>query len=78
MISLSKEDKKIKSYWKRICKIQAKQTEKGKKKYGKPLEYANEMTMLERLEYLEEELIDGLMYVEHIKEYLVNGKNIEG
>lgn len=29
------------------------------------------MSIVERLEYLQEELIDGLMYIEHIKSYLV-------
>ncbi len=55
------------SYWENICKIQARQTAKGIKKYGKRLEDNRVLTMTERLEYLEEELIDGLMYIEHIK-----------
>lgn len=54
-------------YWAEICRIQARQTEKGVKKYGRRLEDNHELTMRERLEYLEEELIDGLMYIEHIK-----------
>jgi hypothetical protein len=60
-----------KSYWANICKMQKKQTEKGLKKYGQILEENTDMTILERLEYLEEELIDGLMYLEHIKEIFV-------
>jgi hypothetical protein len=54
-------------YWAEICKIQSRQTEKGVKKYGRRLEDNHDLTMIERLEYLEEELIDGLMYIEHIK-----------
>lgn len=54
-------------YWAEVCKIQKRQTEKGVKKYGRRLEDNHELTMIERLEYLEEELIDGLMYIEHIK-----------
>lgn len=54
-------------YWGEVCKIQKRQTEKGVKKYGRRLEDNHELTMTERLEYLEEELIDGLMYIEHIK-----------
>lgn len=54
-------------YWGEICKIQARQTEKGLAKYGKRLEDNEDLGVIERLEYLEEELIDGLMYIEHIK-----------
>lgn len=54
-------------YWAEICKIQARQTEKGVKKYGQRLEDNEDLGVIERLEYLEEELIDGLMYIEHIK-----------
>lgn len=54
-------------YWAEICKIQKRQTEKGIAKYGRRLEDNHNLTMTERLEYLEEELIDGLMYIEHIK-----------
>ena len=60
-------------YWNRICKIQQKQTEKGIRTYGQTLEENTSMSAIERLEYLEEELIDGLMYIEHIKE-LFGGK----
>ena len=54
-------------YWAEICKIQARQTEKGLEKYGQRLEDNESLGVIERLEYLEEELIDGLMYIEHIK-----------
>ena len=54
-------------YWREICKIQARQTEKGLAKYGQRLEDNENLGIIERLEYLEEELIDGLMYIEHIK-----------
>ena len=57
-------------YWSRICEMQKRQTEKGLNKYGQILEENTSMTIIERLEYLEEELIDGLMYLEHIKEML--------
>ena len=57
-------------YWANICEMQKRQTEKGLNKYGQILEENTDMTILERLEYLEEELIDGLMYIEHIKEML--------
>lgn len=54
-------------YWDNICAMQKKQTEKGIKTYGQTLEQNKSLTPLQRLEYLEEELIDALMYIEHIK-----------
>ena len=56
-------------YWERIEAIAERQRAKGISKYGDGLE-KNPMDIIERLEYLEEELIDGLFYIEHIKEYL--------
>ena len=55
-------------YWNRVCEIQEKQTQKGVKKYGQILEENETMTPIERLEAIEEELIDALMYIEHLKE----------
>lgn len=57
-------------YWENICEIQKRQTEKGIRSYGQRLEENQAMTMIDRLEYLEEELVDGLMYIEHIKSLL--------
>lgn len=54
-------------YWANVCAIQKRQTEKGIRKYGQRLEDNTALSRVERLEYLEEELIDGLMYIEHIK-----------
>lgn len=56
-------------YWERICAIADKQRAKGVATYGQGLE-DNPMKIIERLEYLEEELIDGLYYIEHVKEWL--------
>jgi hypothetical protein len=61
------DSKSLSVYWSNICEMQERQTEKGLKKYGQVLEENTAMTILERLEYLQEELIDGLMYIEHIK-----------
>lgn len=58
-------------YWDRVSKIQARQTEKGINTYGQILEDNTAMSIKERLEYYEEELIDALMYIEHIKEVIV-------
>ena len=60
-------------YWERICQLSSKQREKGLKTYGQGLEM-NPLTIMERLTYLEEELIDGLMYIEHIKAWLCESK----
>lgn len=54
-------------YWKRICKLSDKQRAKGMKTYGYGLEN-NPAAVIERIEHLEEELIDGLMYCEWIKD----------
>ena len=53
-------------YWKRICGLSERQRAKGMETYGKGLE-DNPLSAVERLTYLEEELIDSLMYIEHIK-----------
>ena len=60
------QDREDNPYWLRICELADKQRAKGMRTYGKGLE-DNPLSDLERLTYLEEELIDGLMYIEHIK-----------
>lgn len=60
-------DEKKTKYWNEITNIQQKQTIKGLMKYGQVLEENEKLTDTERLTYLEEELVDGLMYIEHIK-----------
>ena len=54
-------------YWGNITEIFEKQKEKGVKKYGQVLEENTSMTIEERIVYAQEELIDGLMYLEHLK-----------
>ena len=54
-------------YWERICAISARQREKGMKTYGQGLE-CNLDGISQRLEHLEEELVDALMYCEWIKD----------
>lgn len=56
-------------YWKAIEALAEKQRAKGISKYGQGLEM-NPMEIIERLTYLEEELVDGLFYIEHIKAWL--------
>lgn len=58
--------KKDNQYLKNIVKKMEKQTNKGVEKYGQILEENVELTIEERLIHLQEELIDGLFYVEHL------------
>lgn len=61
-------------YWERICDLADRQRTKGIATYGQGLE-SNPADMLKRIEHLQEELIDGLMYCEWIKDEL---KKMEG
>lgn len=70
--STYKQLEEDKGYWKNVCDLQQKQTDKGIRTYGQTLEENTELNMIDRLTYLEEELIDGLMYIEHIKAGLNN------
>lgn len=54
-------------YWERINELAQRQREKGIKTYGQGLEM-NPASIIERLNHLQEELIDALMYTEWIKE----------
>lgn len=56
-------------YWKTIEALAEQQRAKGISKYGQGLEM-NPMEIIDRLTYLEEELVDGLFYIEHIKAFL--------
>lgn len=63
-------------FWNRICAIAEKQREKGFETYGQGLEN-NLLPVFERLEYIEEELIDALMYIEWLKAGLARGEGDE-
>lgn len=54
-------------YWVNICKMNARQESKGMEKYGEPLEENTTLTTTQRIEHLQEELIDALKYCEHLK-----------
>lgn len=60
-------------YWKRICKLSERQRAKGMETYGQGLEN-NPAALIERINHLEEELIDALMYCEWIKEKFCENK----
>lgn len=71
-VNQNKEPKGNNPYWDRVTAIAQRQREKGLNKYGMKLE-ENDWPIEKRLEYLEEELVDGLMYIEWIKESFKNG-----
>ena len=56
-------------YWERITELSNRQRKKGIETYGQGLE-DNYRPMLERMQYLEEELVDSLMYIEWIKDMM--------
>lgn len=58
-------------YWERVCAIAERQRSKGMATYGQGIEF-NPEGAVKRIEYLEEELVDALMYCEWIKDKLLN------
>lgn len=56
-------------YWDRITELANKQRQKGIETYGQGIE-DNKLPVEERIRYIEEELIDALMYLEWLKEGL--------
>lgn len=72
-IKLEKSENHNNPYWENICKIAEKQRNKGIETYGQGLE-DNHCDIEKRIQYLEEELVDALMYCEWIKQYLSERK----
>lgn len=64
-------------YWERITRMSDRQREKGVKTYGQGLEQFTTPDALQRIEYIQEELIDALMYLEWLKDIL-KGENKVG
>lgn len=56
------------SYRDNIVALMDRQKEKGLKKYGQTLEQNDTLSKEQRIEHLQEELIDGLQYCEHLKQ----------
>lgn len=63
-------------YWDRVTEIANRQREKGINTYGQGIE-ENNMPILKRLTYLEEELVDSLMYLEWIKDNLGGSTDVK-
>lgn len=55
-----------------ILKLMEKQRAKGIAKYGSVLEDNRTLSITQRIDHIEEELIDALMYCEHIREVLTD------
>lgn len=66
-IEIDPEAYKVNPYWDNIQAIAETQRAKGINTYGQGLEANKELNIEETLTYLQEELIDALMYVEHVK-----------
>jgi hypothetical protein len=60
-------------YWDRITALADKQRKKGIDTYGQGIE-SNPEDVLTRIRYIEEELIDALMYLEWLKEGLTRDR----
>ena len=58
-------------YWQNIQAIADRQRKKGIDTYGQGLE-ENQADIITRLTYLEEELVDALMYIEWAKDYIAH------
>lgn len=61
-------------YWQNICSIADRQRQKGFEAYGRGIE-DNPADIATRIEYLQEELVDALMYCEWIKDHLRRAEN---
>lgn len=61
-------------YWERITAIANRQREKGISEYGQGIECDN-ADIMTRLDRIEEELIDALMYLEHLRDGIKEVKN---
>lgn len=60
-------------YWDRISEMADRQRAKGIATYGQGLEQCCIYNAVQRIEYIQEELIDALMYLEWTKEKLKEG-----
>lgn len=64
-------------YWDRITAVANRQRSKGLKEYGKGVE-DDTADINVRLDRIEEELIDALMYLEHLRDGIARIKEVVG
>lgn len=62
-------------YWRRITQMSDRQRIKGIETYGQGLEQFTTPNAVKRIEYIQEELIDALMYLEWLKDILKGETN---
>lgn len=67
MFKEAKKENQDANYWQKVCEINERQERKGVEKYGQTLEENVTLSAEQRIEHLEEELIDALKYCEHLK-----------
>ena len=63
------------NYWDNVTEIYEKQRRKGIKAYGQTLEENTSLNIIERIEMAQEEMVDMLVYLEHVKAVLNGKKN---
>jgi len=63
------------SYWDNVTAIYKKQTEKGVSQYGQTLEENQALDIEERITMAQEEMVDMLVYLEHIKAWIKEKNN---
>ena len=66
------------NFWNRITQINNKQRAKGIREYGQTLEENDDLTVVETLTMIEEELVDALNYIEKVKELLQSNETLTG
>lgn len=64
--------RKTPSYRDNIIALMDKQAQKGMSKYGQTLEENDTLSTEQRIEHLQEELIDAMQYCEHLKRVLTD------
>lgn len=67
------EEQKPLKYWDNITAINDRQEAKGQAKYGEQLEENVTLTTTQRIEHAQEEAIDLLKYLEHLKQIANDG-----
>ena len=73
MMAESKEGPKPLRYWTNITAMNERQEAKGRGKYGQDLEDNDTLTTTQRIEHAQEEAIDLLKYLEHLKQVVNDG-----
>ena len=68
----------MENYWNRITHINNEQRAKGICEYGQTLEENRDLSVIDTLTMLEEELVDALNYIEKVKDLLQSNETLTG